>query len=490
MNQALEIFRTIDKEFQPSASWWAQELGISERHVVRLRHVETHPSFEIAQSIIDLEERINKGEVHPPSRTQVRRQKIGSSGYRGVTFSEPQNLWRSQMTVNGKTNTSYFPTPEHAVMEYNRLAKKFGRWPLLNPPPFLPVFDCDACGTESALVFNVRTRPVHFKKKWTDKRVMCRRCLTESFSRGQWEYDRDFYKYEFPKWSESMKKLAKDLPYPLHESFSVIPGYDCSPVRSRGGAVWLAVVISAYLEFQRLHESPEGPPEEEYHVPKEDILLYANRLNGVRDVLDPKQQRVNSRWIGKCTANRPQAKYNYLRKTSEGWLRLTIPGECGEVRELPEDLLELNQVVLKSPEYGIEVTYGDLLNWFHNTYIPFLKRLSFKQEDDAPQEQTGEEEAIPDTPGTVRDDRGHKDIRAQLLRLKNRRFWGWKMMSREFERVMGSECPSVTTLINYATGKSKRRNRIIERYIAEAIMRIHRVERYIEEMLSKTSPPE
>jgi len=56
--------------------------------------------------------------------------------------------------------------------------------------------------------------------------------------------------------------------------------------------------------------------------------------------------------------------------------------------------------------------------------------------------------------------------------------------------VMGSECPSTTTLKNYATGKIKRRNRLLERYIAEAITRIYRVERYIEEMVSKPSSPD
>lgn len=45
-------------------------------------------------------------------------------------------------------------------------------------------------------------------------------------------------------------------------------------------------------------------------------------------------------------------------------------------------------------------------------------------------------------------------------------------MCREFHRVMGKEGPSHTTLYRYAAGKVRRRNKLTERFVKEAIDRI------------------
>ncbi len=45
-------------------------------------------------------------------------------------------------------------------------------------------------------------------------------------------------------------------------------------------------------------------------------------------------------------------------------------------------------------------------------------------------------------------------------------------MCREFHRVMGQEGPSHTTLFRYAVGKVRRRNKLTERYVEEAIDRV------------------
>jgi len=45
-------------------------------------------------------------------------------------------------------------------------------------------------------------------------------------------------------------------------------------------------------------------------------------------------------------------------------------------------------------------------------------------------------------------------------------------MCREFHRVMAHEGPSHATLFRYATGKVKRPNVVIERYVREAIHKI------------------
>ena len=60
----------------------------------------------------------------------------------------------------------------------------------------------------------------------------------------------------------------------------------------------------------------------------------------------------------------------------------------------------------------------------------------------------------------------------QLLSLKKQTSWSWERMCREFHQVMGEEGPSHTTLFRYATGKTKRPNVIIERYVREAIKKV------------------
>jgi len=65
-----------------------------------------------------------------------------------------------------------------------------------------------------------------------------------------------------------------------------------------------------------------------------------------------------------------------------------------------------------------------------------------------------------------------KTLSKQLLRLKAKTSWSWERMCREFHRVMGEEGPSHTTLFRYASGKVKRPNVMVERYVREALEKL------------------
>ena len=67
---------------------------------------------------------------------------------------------------------------------------------------------------------------------------------------------------------------------------------------------------------------------------------------------------------------------------------------------------------------------------------------------------------------------GKETLSKQLLRLRAKTSWSWEKMSREFHRVMGEEGPSQTTLFRYTTGKVKRPNVVIERYVQQAIHKV------------------
>ena len=57
----------------------------------------------------------------------------------------------------------------------------------------------------------------------------------------------------------------------------------------------------------------------------------------------------------------------------------------------------------------------------------------------------------------------------KLLSLKKQTSWSWERMCREMHRVMAHEGPSHTTLFRYASGKTKRLNVLVERYVQQAI---------------------
>jgi len=65
-----------------------------------------------------------------------------------------------------------------------------------------------------------------------------------------------------------------------------------------------------------------------------------------------------------------------------------------------------------------------------------------------------------------------KPISKQLLSLKAKTSWSWERMCREFHRVMAHEGPTHTTLFRYASGRIKRPNVMVERYVQQAIHKL------------------
>ena len=65
-----------------------------------------------------------------------------------------------------------------------------------------------------------------------------------------------------------------------------------------------------------------------------------------------------------------------------------------------------------------------------------------------------------------------KQLASSLNGLKKKTSWSWETMSREFQEVMGERGPSSTTLFRYATGKVKRGNLVVERYVRAAVQKI------------------
>ncbi len=60
----------------------------------------------------------------------------------------------------------------------------------------------------------------------------------------------------------------------------------------------------------------------------------------------------------------------------------------------------------------------------------------------------------------------------ELLSLKKKTSWSWERMCREFHRVMAHEGPSHTTLFRYASGRIKRPNVLVKRYVQQGIHKL------------------
>ena len=77
-----------------------------------------------------------------------------------------------------------------------------------------------------------------------------------------------------------------------------------------------------------------------------------------------------------------------------------------------------------------------------------------------------------------------KQLASSLNGLKQKTSWSWETMSREFQEVMGARGPSSTTLFRYATGKVKRGNLVVERYVRTAVQKI--TLQFVEDQLERS----
>jgi len=65
-----------------------------------------------------------------------------------------------------------------------------------------------------------------------------------------------------------------------------------------------------------------------------------------------------------------------------------------------------------------------------------------------------------------------KQLGKLMVRLKNKRKWGWERLCREMHTVMGCEGPAHTTLYRYASGETNNPNVLILRWVEEALRRL------------------
>jgi len=60
------------------------------------------------------------------------------------------------------------------------------------------------------------------------------------------------------------------------------------------------------------------------------------------------------------------------------------------------------------------------------------------------------------------------------LTLKKKTGWSWERMCRQMHMVMGTEGPSHTTLFRYTDGTILRPNKLTERWIEQAVVKLEK----------------
>lgn len=126
-----------------SKTWYARRWdGTQRKEVPMHREVMGHPEGLFVDHI-DGDGLNNTREnlracVHAENMRNQRHDRVNnSSGYKGVTWYEPSQLWRAQISLNGKRmSLGYFKTKEEAAICYNHSATKlFGEFAQMNVIP-------------------------------------------------------------------------------------------------------------------------------------------------------------------------------------------------------------------------------------------------------------------------------------------------------------------------------------------------------------------
>lgn len=123
------------------------------------------------------------------------------------------------------------------------------------------------------------------------------------------------------------------------------------------GSVWLAASILAYNKY--LNSGDEKLSYSDLAFRQHEIEELANKICS-KKVHNP---RI-SQW---CNGDHPNNLYNYLRDVDKE-RRITIPGEFSKTKEMPENLLNPDEVIFESLSSNDKITYSKLLNWITTEY--------------------------------------------------------------------------------------------------------------------------
>ncbi|NHN29638.1 hypothetical protein [Paenibacillus agricola] len=130
------------------------------------------------------------------------------------------------------------------------------------------------------------------------------------------------------------------------------------------GAVWLAALIMTYDEVVIKNNKNR-----EAQLRQSDIQRLADKL-----CTKSVQSARISQW---CNGDHPASSYNYLRACRDKFRRLTRVGEFSFMKEYPEHLLNMDDIVYALNESDQQIKYRELFEW----YTSFYSKADFVKEN-------------------------------------------------------------------------------------------------------------
>lgn len=137
------------------------------------------------------------------------------------------------------------------------------------------------------------------------------------------------------------------------------------------GAIWLATAILTYQRFLNLRNTQQEFTESTFAFKQIEIQCLASKLctNKIHNA------RI-SQW---CNADHLNNTYNYLRAVGN-LRRITIPGECNNELELPENLLPQDTIIIEILDMEIILTYSDIIKWVKENYPKLINMRMCRKE--------------------------------------------------------------------------------------------------------------
>ena len=131
-------------------------------------------------------------------------------------------------------------------------------------------------------------------------------------------------------------------------------------VNDVSGSIWLATAILTYETYLRIQDKGDKLSYEDFAFKQTDIQKLAS------DICTKTVHNARiSQW---CNADHANSNYNYLREVGKN-RRITLPGECHGINEIPDHLFEPDEVIFEVPSLNQEITFSELISWFKNDFM-------------------------------------------------------------------------------------------------------------------------
>ena len=126
------------------------------------------------------------------------------------------------------------------------------------------------------------------------------------------------------------------------------------------GSIWLATAIQTYETYLINQDKIDKLGYDDFSFKQGDIQRLASKI-----CTKTVQNARISQW---CNADHPNSSHNYLREVGKN-RRITLPGECDGIKEMPVNLFEPDEIIFEIPSLNQAVSFSELIAWLKNDFL-------------------------------------------------------------------------------------------------------------------------